>query len=280
MSNFGPYDGPDANAVCRECCIATLRVVRCVECGATVCGECVSEHICDEWKDTQLTKIEVTQDDIDNGKFDYGDLHPIALAVARVFGHRVFIDGDNIDFCNDKRNDYPKLPKVALDWMTSYECEEHVAPFTFYLKAEPMPQTPPNPPTLAELHTCCLNECGECKRPCDCGYSNVGCMGCSACNEARTQEAVWQKPEIPTLAELRECPFCNSKPHSRWVGNNVPGMEDCGYWAVECPRCNGGRDVPFVGVHCDEQEDAERIWNTRPTIDALIAEREKGEKQG
>lgn len=54
--------------------------------------------------------------------------------------------------------------------------------------------------------------------------------------------------------ELKACPFCGSKPYSGWQGNNVPGMEDCGYWAISCCHAD---------VHEESQEQAAFKWNTR-----------------
>lgn len=57
------------------------------------------------------------------------------------------------------------------------------------------------------------------------------------------------------------CPFCRQVPWSGWKGNSTPGMEDCGYWAVECHNCGRGVPTRFVGVHADNQQSAEEAWN-------------------
>lgn len=64
-------------------------------------------------------------------------------------------------------------------------------------------------------------------------------------------------------AALLACPFCGAVPVSEDISGDTPGMEDCGYWAVECPNCNGSNGKPFVGVHHEYQKIAERIWNGR-----------------
>lgn len=84
------------------------------------------------------------------------------------------------------------------------------------------------------------------------------------------------KPTAPAVAEqeLLPCPFCGTPPISRWVGVSVPGMEDCGYHAVECPKCVGSGGVPFCGVHADLREDAEKQWNRRPAGPVAVGRRE------
>lgn len=62
---------------------------------------------------------------------------------------------------------------------------------------------------------------------------------------------------------LLACPFCTATPLSMWVGNSVPGMEDCGYWSVECRPCGRGQPTRFVGVHGDDQSTTEARWNDR-----------------
>lgn len=80
--------------------------------------------------------------------------------------------------------------------------------------------------------------------------------GVAMSNETAPLSAVGIQPVVSLLP----CPFCGSQPVSGWVG----GDDDCGYWAVECPHCNGGTDRLFVGAHADLQTAAERTWNNRP----------------
>lgn len=47
---------------------------------------------------------------------------------------------------------------------------------------------------------------------------------------------------------------------------SITGMEDCGYWAVECNDCGRGKPTRFVGVHADNQSDAEARWNARGAL--------------
>lgn len=63
------------------------------------------------------------------------------------------------------------------------------------------------------------------------------------------------------VEELKSCPFCGSAPFSGWVGSNVPGMQDCGYWAIEC--CD-------VHVHAEDEEDASARWNRRTQPPARV----------
>lgn len=60
---------------------------------------------------------------------------------------------------------------------------------------------------------------------------------------------------------LKSCPFCGCWPTAGYVGD-----ADGGYWAIECPKCNGttNADGRFVGVHSDSREAARAAWNKRP----------------
>ena len=57
---------------------------------------------------------------------------------------------------------------------------------------------------------------------------------------------------------LKPCPFCGGAPFSVAVTH-----DDEGYWAVECTTCNGGAPGRFCGVHGEDQDEAERLWNER-----------------
>jgi hypothetical protein len=65
------------------------------------------------------------------------------------------------------------------------------------------------------------------------------------------------EPAIASTA-LLACPLCGRAPVSGIVSSTVPGMEDCGYYAIECPEKDH-----FCGVHGDEKEACESIWNRR-----------------
>lgn len=54
--------------------------------------------------------------------------------------------------------------------------------------------------------------------------------------------------------DLLPCPFCGNAPRSMWNDCSVPGMEDCGYWGIDC--C-------VAQVHEDSEEEARSIWNRR-----------------
>jgi formate dehydrogenase maturation protein FdhE len=75
---------------------------------------------------------------------------------------------------------------------------------------------------------------------------------------------------ISTSRSLLHCPFCGHRPISVWQGDSTPGMEDCGYWAVECVNCKGGR---FCGVHGNDQAEAEQLWNQRFSLQSEIEEK-------
>lgn len=64
-------------------------------------------------------------------------------------------------------------------------------------------------------------------------------------------------------SEMRECPFCGNQPRSGWQGTGVPGMDDCGYWGIDC--CN-------AFAHADTEAEALAQWNRR----ALLARTEAG----
>lgn len=55
-------------------------------------------------------------------------------------------------------------------------------------------------------------------------------------------------------SEMRDCPFCGNKPRSGWQGTGVPGMDDCGYWGIDC--CN-------AFAHADTEAEALAQWNRR-----------------
>ena len=57
---------------------------------------------------------------------------------------------------------------------------------------------------------------------------------------------------------LLPCPLCGKAPFSGRVGSPVPGMEDCGYYAVECNASDHN-----VSVHGDDKDECEAIWNRR-----------------
>lgn len=69
---------------------------------------------------------------------------------------------------------------------------------------------------------------------------------------------------------LQPCPFCQTAPISLWVGNSTPGMEDCGYWAVECRPCGNGKPTRFVGVHGEDRVSAEARWNARTPLSRAL----------
>ena len=60
-----------------------------------------------------------------------------------------------------------------------------------------------------------------------------------------------------SAARLLPCPFCGAMPTSKWASPNVPGMEDCGYWGIDCGGCESAH------VHADSEEEAIAAWNRR-----------------
>lgn len=62
---------------------------------------------------------------------------------------------------------------------------------------------------------------------------------------------------------LMGCPFCGVQPLSHRVSISAPGMEDCSYWSVECPNCNGSDGRAFVGANAGLRSVAESVWNGR-----------------
>lgn len=53
---------------------------------------------------------------------------------------------------------------------------------------------------------------------------------------------------------LLPCPFCGKQPKSKWYGCDTPGMEDCGYWGIDCCLSHS---------HSDSEEEAAEKWNRR-----------------
>src|SRR5690606_5338008 len=54
--------------------------------------------------------------------------------------------------------------------------------------------------------------------------------------------------------ELLPCPFCGKQPAARWISGSAPGMDDCGYYGIDCCRAH---------AHEDSEEEAVAAWNRR-----------------
>ncbi len=68
---------------------------------------------------------------------------------------------------------------------------------------------------------------------------------------------------LAEIQKLKPCPFCGSKPQSRWNGCLIPGAEDCGYWGIDCIDCCNAQS------HTDTEEQAADGWNRRVPFDRI-----------
>lgn len=84
-----------------------------------------------------LTKVEVTQEDIDNGKMKSCDFCPVALAVNRVIrpqrDAQVYACIVIIRHEEGQRGGFPSLPLAAQEFIENFDDERDVEPFSFAL---------------------------------------------------------------------------------------------------------------------------------------------------
>lgn len=80
-------------------------------------------------------KIEVTQDDIEQGTKRNCNLCPIALAITRVTGKQCFVIPEKIEVYTTlsrvSRVLFYRPTKEAVDFMCAFDDGEEVQPFTF-----------------------------------------------------------------------------------------------------------------------------------------------------
>ncbi len=102
-------------------------------------------------------------------------------------------------------------------------------------------------PTLDEAQQWCQNEADEWVR-------KTAFAAAPACPQA----------EVSADGVL-PCPFCGCAPKAGWQGTGVPGMDDCGYYGIDC--CH-------AFAHADDEQEAVAAWNHRtPHSDAADARR-------
>lgn len=82
-----------------------------------------------------MIKVEVTQEDIDNGpKFIDSMKCPVAMALKRVFNLDTSVGGTNFCFYNENgvsNGNYYQLPIEAVRFILDYDGHREVKPFTF-----------------------------------------------------------------------------------------------------------------------------------------------------
>lgn len=94
-----------------------------------------------------IFKIEVTQEDIENGVPCKSLYCPIALAVSRKLGIPVYI---GIYTVCAEHNDLAKLPYKATKWITQFDIGRKVEPFSFDLDVMTIPYKAAGGPDLVQ----------------------------------------------------------------------------------------------------------------------------------
>jgi len=79
-------------------------------------------------------KIEVTQQDIENGRTHSAFANPIAFAVRRAVGGRALVIVNGA-IATGK---YAQMPRDASDFLLDFDCGLMVSPFEFELEFEPI----------------------------------------------------------------------------------------------------------------------------------------------
>jgi hypothetical protein len=79
-------------------------------------------------------RIEVTQEDIDNGLKGKCDSCAVALAAKRAFGNRIIlVDGEQMDVIDNGKWDVLDLPDSAVAFIEAFDTGKPVKPFSFEL---------------------------------------------------------------------------------------------------------------------------------------------------
>lgn len=87
-----------------------------------------------------MIKVEVTQEDIDNGpKWVEAKMCPVAMALKRTFGDtRIVVAPTYFCFYDENQamvegyhGGYHQLPKEVTKFISDYDCHMEVKPFTF-----------------------------------------------------------------------------------------------------------------------------------------------------
>lgn len=78
--------------------------------------------------------IQVTQEDINNGRRGNCYYCPVALAVARIFNAHNFIYVGAEGICDVRKWTVPVLPPEVFDFICKFDRQFPVAPFTFELQ--------------------------------------------------------------------------------------------------------------------------------------------------
>ena len=79
-------------------------------------------------------KIEVTQQDIFDGRPNNGFACPIAFAVRRAVGGRALVNDKEVTAAGE----YAKMPQAASNFVIEFDCGLMVSPFSFELEFEPI----------------------------------------------------------------------------------------------------------------------------------------------